>query len=137
MTHVITSLCLRDGGCIPTCPVACIVPGDPQDEWPTFYIDPNVCIDCIKCVEACPVGAIFSIYDVPSNYIAYGGEVLVAPTGTPGFTESHDTFDFEGNPVYLPATRKLEAGEIINLTADIQVNKEFFNSGPGYLAADL
>ena len=28
MTHIITSLCLRDRGCIEVCPVECIVPGD-------------------------------------------------------------------------------------------------------------
>ena len=29
MTHIITSLCLRDGGCVTVCPVECIVPGKP------------------------------------------------------------------------------------------------------------
>ena len=45
MTHVITSLCLRDGGCVTVCPVECIVPGKPVEEWPLFYIDPDTCID--------------------------------------------------------------------------------------------
>ncbi|MBI3177439.1 MAG: 4Fe-4S binding protein, partial [Chloroflexi bacterium] len=27
MTHIITSLCLRDGGCVEVCPVECIIPG--------------------------------------------------------------------------------------------------------------
>ena len=30
MTHIITSLCLRDSGCVEVCPVECIVPGVPQ-----------------------------------------------------------------------------------------------------------
>ncbi len=34
MTHVITSLCLRDGGCATVCPVECIVPGKPTDQYP-------------------------------------------------------------------------------------------------------
>ena len=34
MTYIITSLCLRDAGCIEVCPVECIVPGDPVEEWP-------------------------------------------------------------------------------------------------------
>ena len=41
MTHIITSLCLRDSGCVDVCPVECIVPGKPQEEWPWFYIDPD------------------------------------------------------------------------------------------------
>ena len=27
MTHIITSLCLRDGACTEVCPVDCIIPG--------------------------------------------------------------------------------------------------------------
>ena len=27
MTHIITSLCVRDRGCIEVCPVECMVPG--------------------------------------------------------------------------------------------------------------
>ena len=30
MTHIITSLCLRDGACMEVCPVECIVPGKPE-----------------------------------------------------------------------------------------------------------
>lgn len=26
MTHIITSLCLRDGACVEVCPVECIIP---------------------------------------------------------------------------------------------------------------
>jgi NAD-dependent dihydropyrimidine dehydrogenase PreA subunit len=58
MTHIITSLCLRDGGCVTVCPVECIVPGKPVDEWPLFYIDADTCIDCGACVDTCPVSAI-------------------------------------------------------------------------------
>ena len=29
MTYIITSLCLRDSGCVDVCPVECIVPGKP------------------------------------------------------------------------------------------------------------
>ena len=38
MTHIITSLCLRDSGCIEVCPVECIVPGKPEGEWPVVDI---------------------------------------------------------------------------------------------------
>ena len=50
MTHIITSLCLRDGACMEVCPVECIVPGKPEEEWPWYFIDPDTCIDCGACV---------------------------------------------------------------------------------------
>jgi ferredoxin len=74
MTHIITSLCLRDGGCVTVCPVECIVPGKPQEEWPWYYIDPDTCIDCGACVPECPYSAIFPEDEVPSAYKASGGE---------------------------------------------------------------
>jgi ferredoxin len=69
MTHVITSLCIRDGACVEVCPVECIVPGPRDDpEWPLFYIDPDTCIDCGACVPECPVEAIFPEEDVPEQF---------------------------------------------------------------------
>jgi len=64
------SLCLRDGGCVPVCPVECIVPGKPEGEWPTFYIDADTCIDCGACEAECPFGAIFPEDEVPSAFKA-------------------------------------------------------------------
>ena len=49
MTHIITELCLRDGACVEVCPVECIIAGEPEAEWPWFYIDPDTCIDCGAC----------------------------------------------------------------------------------------
>ncbi len=69
MTHVITRLCIRDGACAEVCPVECIVPGFPEDEWPLYYIDPDTCIDCGACVPECPVDAIFPEEDVPEEYV--------------------------------------------------------------------
>lgn len=137
MTHVITNLCLRDGSCVVVCPVACIVPGNPQDEWPTFYIDPNTCINCGACVPECPHAAIFPIREVPDAFVATGGVVLSAPVGTEGFPETHDTTTYEGEPVHLEATRKLAPGEVVDLTPSIEVNRDFFENGPSYLAIDL
>jgi ferredoxin--NADP+ reductase len=68
MTHVITTICVRDGACVDVCPVECIVPGIPEDEWPLYYIDPDTCIDCGACVPECPVDAIFPEEDVPEEY---------------------------------------------------------------------
>ncbi|MBK6645475.1 MAG: ferredoxin family protein [Anaerolineales bacterium] len=59
MTHIITSLCVRDRGCIEVCPVECMIPGAPLNEWPWIYIDPDTCIDCGACVPECPYAAIF------------------------------------------------------------------------------
>lgn len=132
MTHVITSLCVRDGGCIAACPVDCIVPGYPQEDWPIYYIDPITCIDCGACIPECPVGAIFIKDDVPTEYLARGEEILLARDGTPEFENSHDCYDFEGNEVHIKATRILQKGEILNLSGDIQENANFFISGPGY-----
>ena len=65
MTHVITGLCNRHGGCVQVCPVDCIEPGEPQDEWPYYYIDPDSCIDCGLCIPACPYNAIWLEANVP------------------------------------------------------------------------
>ncbi len=68
MTHVITDLCIRDGACVEVCPVECIIAGQPEAEWPWYYIDPDTCIDCGACVPECPVEAIFPEEDVPAEY---------------------------------------------------------------------
>ena len=68
MTFIITSLCVRDGGCVTVCPVECIVAGKPQDRYPLYYIDPETCIDCGACVRECPVLAIYPEDEVPEQY---------------------------------------------------------------------
>jgi ferredoxin--NADP+ reductase len=73
MAFVITKLCTREGDCVEVCPVNCIVPGFPEDEWPLFYIDPDVCIDCGACVPVCPPEAIFPEGDVPSEHASDTG----------------------------------------------------------------
>jgi NAD-dependent dihydropyrimidine dehydrogenase PreA subunit len=134
MTHIITSLCLRDGGCVTVCPVECIVAGNPEDEYPWFYIDPETCIDCGACIPECPFQAIFPEDEVPSAFLAAGGEVQSAPAGTPGFDQPFDGHDYQGEPVHLDHTRVLEPDEEVDLTKDIKPNYEFFEDGPGYMA---
>jgi len=34
-----------------------------------IYIDPNVCIECDACVDACPVDAIFADFMTPEKYL--------------------------------------------------------------------
>lgn len=66
MTYVIASACIdvRDESCIAVCPVDCIHTS-PDDRM--CYIDPDVCIDCGVCVQACPVQAIFADKDLPED----------------------------------------------------------------------
>lgn len=115
MTHIITSLCLRDGACVEVCPVDCIVPGFPVNEWPWYYIDPETCIDCGACVPECPFEAIFVEDEVPSAYEMSAGQGRVP-------LETNVQVDAEG-------------GEIVDLTVDIEPNYKFFSEGPGYDSA--
>jgi len=135
MTHVITSLCLRDGGCQTVCPVECIVPGQPVDEWPWFYIDPDTCIDCGACVPECPWEAIFPEDEVPAAFKAKEGQLLSMPAGTPGYEEVYDGSDHNGDSVHLEATKMLHAGDVVDLTPAKSANTRFFKDGPGYSAA--
>jgi len=121
---------------VDVCPVECIVPGKPESEWPWFYIDPDTCIDCGACIPECPYEAIFPEDEVPSSYDAKGSEVQSMPVGTAGFTEAWDGKDEHGEPVHLEATRKVAAGETLDLTEDIQPNYDYFKKGPGYSALD-
>jgi ferredoxin len=132
MTHIITSLCLRDSGCVDVCPVECIVPGKPQDKFPWYYIDPDTCIDCGACVPECPYAAIFPEDEVPSSYSAKGGE-YINRIGLAGHYEGENN---KGESVVLDSVKKLEAGEKINLTEDIKANYAYFKEGPGYGAKD-
>ena len=132
MPRVITNLCQRDASCVEVCPVDCIAPGEPVEEYPSFYIDPEVCIDCGACETECPNSAIFELEEVPMDYEAEEGETLSAPVETAGFTEEFRTENSHDEPVILPAVRILKRGEIVDLTHSIQNNASFFTEGPGY-----
>lgn len=136
MTHIITSLCLRDSGCVDVCPVECIVPGKPESEWPWYYIDPDTCIDCGACVPECPFEAIFPEDEVPAALEGKAGQKLSMPAGTPGFNEKYDGINHPGKKVHLDHVRSLKAGEVVDLTPDIEKNYKYFKSGPGYKALD-
>src|SRR5512141_2577207 len=107
MTHVITSLCVRDNGCSDVCPVECIQPGTPDRKWPTYYIDPATCIDCGACIPECPYSAIFHEDDVPSAYQTKGDEVL----NHAGLTGHYEGIGHHGQKVLLETTRSLAPGE--------------------------
>lgn len=132
MSYIITSLCLRDSGCVEVCPVECIVPGKPQEQWPLYYIDPDTCIDCGACVPECPFEAIFPEDEVPAQYTAKGGERI----NRLGLSEHYDGTNHHGVTVVLETTRALAAGEVVDLTEDIQSNYDYFQKGPGYSALE-
>jgi ferredoxin len=63
MTYVINEPCIgvKDAPRVEVCPVDCIHPTPHEADFDTadqLYIDPEECIDCDACVEACPVDAI-------------------------------------------------------------------------------
>jgi len=113
MTHIITSLCLRDGACVDVCPVECIVPGFPTNEWPWYFIDPDTCIDCGACIPECPFEAIFMEDEVPSDFEMAAGQARIP-------------FDTKEEVIAV-------GGEVVDLTADIEPNYDFFKKdAPGY-----
>ena len=122
MTHVITSLCVRENGCVDVCPVECIRPGAPVEKWPTYYIDPATCIDCGACIPECPYSAIFPEDDVPASYRAVGGELI----NSPGLRGHFEGLGHHGEKVVLETVRSLTPGEIIDLRDAIDINRSFF-----------
>ena len=53
---------VKDYSCVEVWPVDCIHPTSDEPDYgevDQLYIDPEECIDCDACVEACPVDAIF------------------------------------------------------------------------------
>lgn len=76
MTYVIAQPCIgqKNTSCIDVCPVDCIhpAPGEPGfDEAEMLHIDPEECIDCGVCAEACPEEAVFADSELPTEWIDY------------------------------------------------------------------
>ncbi len=122
MTHIITSLCLRDNACAKVCPVECINAGEPQAQWPNYYIDPATCIDCGACIPECPYNAIFPEEEVPSGYKAKGGEFL----NRSGLKGHYAGISHHGEKIALETTRVLAPGEVVDLTESIKLNYDFY-----------
>ncbi|MDE3070936.1 MAG: ferredoxin family protein [Acidobacteriota bacterium] len=73
MTYVISEPCIgvKDASCTEVCPVDCIHPTPDDADWDAqeqLFIDPEECIDCDACVEACPVDAITAEDQVPPEW---------------------------------------------------------------------
>jgi ferredoxin--NADP+ reductase len=61
VTYVVTQNCCSDASCVVVCPVGCIHPTPDEPGFATaemLYIDPDTCVDCGACADACPVDAI-------------------------------------------------------------------------------
>ena len=70
MTHVVSGRCVdcRYTDCCAVCPVDCFYEiEDPH----MLVIDPDTCIDCEVCQEACPVNAIWPEEELPEEYSEY------------------------------------------------------------------
>ncbi|MGE3165909.1 MAG: ferredoxin family protein [Planctomycetota bacterium] len=67
MPHVVTSRCIgnRYTDCAAVCPVDCFYE---VQEPNMLVIDPDTCIDCELCQEACPVNAIWPEDELPEVY---------------------------------------------------------------------
>jgi len=65
MAHVVTNKCLgcKFTDCVLVCPVACFYELDGQ-----LVIHPEECIDCVACVDECPVHAIYAEGDIPPEF---------------------------------------------------------------------
>lgn len=68
MTHIVTEACIncKYTACVSVCPV------DAFREGTNFLaIDPDDCIDCALCVPECPVEAICSEPDLPTDQLEF------------------------------------------------------------------
>jgi ferredoxin len=67
MAHVVTNKCVdcKFTDCVLVCPVACFYEMEKQ-----LVIHPEECIDCMACVDECPVHAIYAEGDVPPEFQA-------------------------------------------------------------------
>ena len=136
MAYIITRLCIRAGDCVEVCPVDCIVPGPAGDSaWPIFYIDPNTCIDCGACVPECPADAIFPEPEVPPDYVAAGRREDFVNHLRP---QLRFLRDYAGHALMILEQDRHEAELHADKdAAEIDTNRQFFETGPGYWAFDL
>ncbi|MFO1436002.1 MAG: ferredoxin FdxA [Gammaproteobacteria bacterium] len=78
MAFVVTEACIKCKytDCVEVCPVDCFHEGPNM-----LVIDPDECIDCTLCEPECPVNAICSEDDVPSDqqqFVALNAELAKA-----------------------------------------------------------
>ncbi|GEL16578.1 ferredoxin [Pseudonocardia asaccharolytica] len=68
MAYVVTDACVDvlDRSCVEECPVDCIYQGDRM-----MYIHPDECVDCGKCMPACPSDAIYWEHKIPDELAVF------------------------------------------------------------------
>ncbi|MEV1025265.1 ferredoxin [Streptomyces sp. NPDC050264] len=68
MTFVVTQACvdIQDKSCVQVCPADCIYEGGRM-----MYINPDQCIDCGACEEACPMSAVRYDADLTSDNVQF------------------------------------------------------------------
>jgi ferredoxin len=71
VAYVIAEPCIdnMDQSCIAVCPVDCIAADTSVDR--KLYIDPDNCIDCGSCEQACPNQAIFRAEALPAEWAGF------------------------------------------------------------------
>ena len=71
MAFVIAEHCIdqMDQSCVSVCPVDCIASEEGVDR--KFFIDPDNCIDCGACEQACPNKAIFRAESLPAEWAGF------------------------------------------------------------------
>ena len=70
MAYVITDACVKDFVCVDGCSTSAIrpLPSDPDSLTAAqVYINPDDCIDCGNCADACAQGAIFFEDSLPAE----------------------------------------------------------------------
>ena len=76
MAYVISEPCIgtKDASCVDVVrsTASILAPNEPGfDAAEQLFIDPEECIDCDACIEACPVDAITSADSVPPEWRQY------------------------------------------------------------------
>ena len=76
MAYVIAEPCIdtKDNSCVEVCPSTASTPRPEEPDYDLvkqLYIDPEECIDCDACVEACPVDACFAEDQLPDEWQSY------------------------------------------------------------------
>ncbi len=105
MAHVVTNKCVgcKFTDCVLVCPVACFYELEGQ-----LVIHPEECIDCMACVDVCPVHAIYAADDVPPEFQA---DIEFNATEGRRVQESgQGAIETKKDPLPTAAQRKAELG---------------------------